>query len=76
MYEEIQRLGHIMKPRENNFKKNVEAVQQLEHPTNNTQLKKFLGMLNVYQRFVKDFASIASSLKNTQEYGIQWTLIK
>ena len=36
--------------------KNVNALKHAKFPTTKTQLKSFLGMCNVYLRFVKDFA--------------------
>jgi len=42
--------------------KNVDALKHAKFPTTNTQLKSFLGMSNVYRRFVKDFAKRAKPL--------------
>jgi len=42
--------------------KNVNALKHAKFPTTKTQLKSFLGMCNVYLRFVKDFAKRAKHL--------------
>jgi len=42
--------------------KNVDALKHTKFPAINTQLKNFLGMCNVYRRFVKDFAKRAKPL--------------
>ena len=48
--------------RHNNITKNVDALKHASFPTTKTQLKSFLGMCNVYRRFVKDFAKRAKPL--------------
>jgi len=42
--------------------KNVDALKNARFPTTKTELKNFLGMCNVYRRFVKDFAKRAKPL--------------
>jgi len=40
----------------------VDALKHAKLPTTKTQLKSFLGMCNVYRRFLKDFAKRAKPL--------------
>jgi len=42
--------------------KNVDALKHAKFATTKTQLKSFLGMCNVYRRFVKDFSKRAKPL--------------
>ncbi len=39
-------------------------------PTTETQVCRFLGMCNVYRRFVKDFAKIACPLNDLLKKGM------
>ena len=41
---------------------NLKAIELAKTPGNQTELKSFLGMCNVYRRFVPNFARIASPL--------------
>jgi len=61
--DEVEYLGHIVRPGQLHVhKKNVEALKHAKLPTTKTQLKSFLGMCNVYRRFLKDFAKRAKPL--------------
>jgi len=42
--------------------KNVDALKHAKFQTTKNQLKSFLGMCNVYRRFVKDLAKRAKPL--------------
>jgi len=61
--DEVEYLGHIVRPSQLHVhNKNVDALKHASFPTTKTQLKSFLGMCNVYRRFVKDFAKRAKPL--------------
>jgi len=61
--DEVKYLGHIVGPGQLHVHtKNVDALKQAKFPTTKTQLKSFLGMCNVYRRFVKDLAKRAKPL--------------
>ena len=63
MHEEIEYFGHIVKPKALIIaRKTIADVQEMDPPATKTQLRSFLGMCNVYRRFVPRFASIASPL--------------
>jgi len=58
--DEVEYLGHIVRPGQLHVhNKNEDALKHAKFPTTKTQLKSFLGMYNVYRRFVKDFAKRA-----------------
>lgn len=63
--EQVDYLGHIvsasgLKPQPSK----VQAVQQLTPPKTVKELQGFLGLVNFYRKFIKDFAKIASPLNN------------
>jgi len=51
--------------------KNLEALATVGHPRTKTQLRSFLGMCNLYRRFVANYARIAAPLNQltTKAYG-------
>ena len=53
----------------------IKAVQDYPIPTTLKELRKFLGLVNYYRRFVKKFASIAEPLYKITRKGIpfKWT---
>ena len=60
-----QFLGHLLtnkciKPNPEKIK----IIQNLKLPETTKQIKSFLGMTGIYRKFVKDYAKIASPLKN------------
>ena len=61
--DEVEYLGHIGCPGQLHVhNKSLDALKHAKFPTTKIQLKSFLGMCNVYQRFVKDFAKRAKPL--------------
>jgi len=61
--DEVAYLGHIVRPGQLHVhKKSVDALKQASFSKTKTQLKSFLGMCNVYRRFVKDFAKRSKPL--------------
>ena len=54
-----------------------DAVERAIHPTTVSELRSFLWLCNVYQRFVKGFTRIAAPLKKKLMKGelVQWTLL-
>jgi len=58
--DEVEYLGNIVRPGQLHVhNKNFDALKHASFPTTKTQLKSFLGMCNVYRRFVKDFSKRA-----------------
>ncbi|WP_230409877.1 reverse transcriptase domain-containing protein, partial [Undibacterium fentianense] len=60
---EVEYLGHVLSPGELRVnEKNIKALRHARQPKTQTELKSFLGMCNVYRRFVRDYALIARPL--------------
>jgi len=61
--DKVEDLGHIVRPRQlHKHNKNADALKHFKFPTTTTQLNSFLGLCNVYRRFVKDVATRAKPL--------------
>lgn len=57
----IDYLGHVITPgRLQVATKTDETVQTLKYPTTTTELRSFLGLCNVYRRFMSNFARKAA----------------
>ena len=56
-------LGHVIRPgRLEVERRNVIAIERARAPTNQMKLRSFLGMCNLYRRFIQGFAKIAAPL--------------
>jgi len=61
--QEVEYLGHVVRPGQLLVnQKNIKSLTQALPPRSQTELKSFLGMCNVYRRFIKDYAHIAKPL--------------
>ena len=59
----VDYLGHVIRPGKLKIaSNNLKAIELAKSPGNQTELKSFLGVCNVYRRFVPNFARIASHL--------------
>jgi RNase H-like domain found in reverse transcriptase/Reverse transcriptase (RNA-dependent DNA polymerase)/Integrase zinc binding domain len=59
----VKYLGHIVTPGKLEVDdRNTMAIQMAKIPVNRTELRSFLGLCNVYRRFVPNFARRAASL--------------
>ena len=60
----VDYLGHVVSPGKLAVStKTCEDIKGQRIPSSITEIRAFLGLCNVYRRFVKDFARIASPLK-------------
>jgi Reverse transcriptase (RNA-dependent DNA polymerase) len=61
--ETVNYLGHVIRPGKLAMaEKNTRALREAKPPTTQTELRLFLGLCNVYRRFVVGLAKIASPL--------------
>lgn len=61
--ETVNYLGHVIRPgRLGVAEKNTEALKAAPLPRTQTELRSFLGLCNVYRRFVPRFSAIAAPL--------------
>jgi len=61
--KEVEYLGHVVRPGQLLVnQKNIKSLAQALPPRNHTEFRSFLGMCNVYRRFIKDYAHIAKPL--------------
>jgi hypothetical protein len=66
----VDYLGHVIHPGKLAVsQKNILSIEKAQHPTTRTQLRSFLGMCNVYRKFVPSFAKIASPLTDLLKKG-------
>ncbi len=59
----VDYLGHVIRHGKLAVaEKNTAAIKQASYPTTRTQMRSFLGMCNVYRRFVPNFTGVAAPL--------------
>lgn len=58
--QEVEYLGHIIKPgRLEIDRAHTESLRQAQPPTEKSSLQSFLGLCNVYRRFIDKFSKLA-----------------
>ncbi len=68
--DKIEYLGHVIKPgRLEVDQANTKSLRDARPPTSKTQLRSFLGLVNVYRRFIEDFAKVAGPLNELLKKG-------
>ena len=66
----VKYLGHVIKPGTLSVDNAATAsLKGMEYPRNQTELRSFLGLCNVYRRFVPEFARVAGPLNQLLKKG-------
>ncbi len=59
----VEYLGHIIKPGQLEIDQaNTKSLREALPPSTRTQLRSFLGLVNVYRRFIPNFSTVAGPL--------------
>ena len=71
--QNVEFLGHVITPTGvGPNPKQVVAVKKFPLPQNVSQVQQFLGLMSYYQRFIGQFAKIASPLHELTRKGTEW----
>ena len=73
MQDSVEYLGHIVD--RNGLKvspKKVKAIDEMPQPTNLTQLRAFLGMVNHYGKFIPKLSEMCSPLNQLLQKSVKW----
>ena len=68
--DKVEYLGHIIRPGKLEVDRaHTASLRDAKPPTTKTELRSFLGLFNVYRRFVKDFTGLAHPLNKLLQKG-------
>jgi hypothetical protein len=74
--DNIEWLGHIISPEGiRPSPKNIQAVMDFPRPTDQKQLRSWLGLCNYYRRFIQGYAQVTSVFRNllSKDATFVWT---
>ena len=67
----VNYLGHIIRPGQLEIDNaHTAALREAQHPRTVTELRSFLGLCNVYRRFVQGYTDIAAPLQELLKKGV------
>ncbi|XP_056136247.1 uncharacterized protein K02A2.6-like [Lampris incognitus] len=73
MQEEVEYLGHRVDAQGlHPVKKRVKAIMEAPTPTNVTELKSYLGLLNYYNKFLPNLATLLAPLPELLRQDVRW----
>ena len=73
MKSSVEYLGHIVDENGvHDTPSKVKAIQEAPAPTNLTQLRAFLGLVNYYNKFIPNLAHLLHPLNNLLKKGQKW----
>ncbi|UYV72289.1 K02A2.6-like, partial [Cordylochernes scorpioides] len=52
--------------------RNIETIHAIQPPHNRKTLRSFLGAVNVYKKFIPDYARLRTPLNNLLKKGVMW----
>lgn len=74
MQKEVEYLGHRVDAQGlHPVKKKVKAVMDAPTSTNVTELKAYLGLLNYYNKFLPNLATLSAPLHELLRHGVRWS---
>ena len=74
MKEKIVALGHVLSGKGiQPCKAKVEAIQNAPAPTNVTELRAYLGLINYYHRYLRNLSTVLAPLHDLLRKGIPWS---
>lgn len=72
--EEVEYLGHRVDAQAlHPVEKKVKAVMDAPTPTNVTELKAYLGLLNYYNKFLPNLAILLAPLHELLRHDVRWS---
>ncbi|XP_033992114.1 uncharacterized protein K02A2.6-like [Trematomus bernacchii] len=72
--EEVEYLGHRVDAQGlHPVEKKVKAIMEAPNPTNVTELKSYLGLLNYYNTFLPNLATLLAPLRELLRQDVRWT---
>lgn len=73
LQDEVEYLGYRVDAQGlHPVKKKVKAIQDAPAPTNVTELKSFLGLLNYYNKFLPNLATLLAPLHELLRHDVSW----
>ncbi|XP_062864462.1 uncharacterized protein K02A2.6-like [Trichomycterus rosablanca] len=77
MESEVQYLGHIVDARGlQPMEAKIQALEEAPAPSNVTELKAYLGLLNYYSKFLPNLATLLNPLYQLLRKDIPWSWLK
>ncbi|KAL3988098.1 5-hydroxytryptamine receptor 3 [Sarotherodon galilaeus] len=74
MQEKVEYLGHIVDAQGlHPVEKKVKAIMDAPTPKNVTELKAYLGLLNYYNKFLPNLATLLAPLHELLRHEVRWT---
>ena len=73
MADEVVYMGHLVNAEGTRATKDkIESIQKAPTPTNVTELKSYLGLLNYYRAFLPNLSTVLQPLNELLQKGVQW----
>ncbi|XP_046753091.1 uncharacterized protein K02A2.6-like [Diprion similis] len=74
---EVQFLGYVINKEGIHIsERRIKAILEIPVPSNQKQLRAFLGVINFYAKFIKNYSEIVSPLYELLQKNVQWSWTK